>query len=85
MAYLEAVFDLLAPLGIEQYIFTSGYALPVDPVFVATYCQLQTQVHTRLKAAFRTFTSKSVRAELDNMVKPFLTGLWDTLWSTANI
>ena len=76
MAYLEAVFDLLAPLGIEQYIFTSGYALPVDPVFVSTYCQLQTQVHTRIKAAFRTFTSKSVRAELDNMVMPLVgTGL----------
>ena len=76
MAYLEAVFDLLAPLGIEQYVFTSGYALPVDPVFAATYCQLQTQVHTRIKAAFRTFTSKSVRAELDNMVMPLVgTGL----------
>ena len=76
MAYLEATFDLLAPLGIEQYIFTSGYALPVDPVFASTYCQLQTQVHTRIKAAFRTFTSKSVRAELDNMVMPLVgTGL----------
>ena len=72
IAYLDAVFDMLAPLGIEQYVFTSGYALPTDPVFAWTFSQLQTQVHTRLKAAFKSATSRSVQAELDAMTMPMI-------------
>ena len=70
MLYLEEIFNMLARLGVEKWIFTSGYAMPTGRDEIGTYLQLQNQVATGLRAALKSTRSRHIQISLERITMP---------------
>ena len=60
--WLEGIHDELRNLGVAEYVYTNGYAMPTDTDCIQPFFLMQEQIATNIKQGFKQCTLRSSHA-----------------------